>query len=53
VVATTTLAARELGWRATHTLEDLVAGEWQARRRSRLDPLALPAPEPRALAALS
>jgi len=32
IVASGTLAARDLGWTMRHTLDEMVAGAWQARR---------------------
>ena len=35
IVASGELAARDLDWRMRHTVDDMVASAWQARRRSR------------------
>jgi UDP-glucose 4-epimerase len=53
VVAAAGLARRDLGWRTTHGLEDLVRSEWTARARGRVPARPVPVADPIAVAALS
>ena len=40
IVASGELAARDLGWRMTHTLQDMVRSAWQARTGRQTRPAA-------------